>query len=346
MRRVLAAAGGIGVSFLVTACDLLLERQYFREGIGTDLYTSRLPEESRLQDAYVAYICQQAGMATAGPGGEATCVSGLPSSAWTLFVRAGMNDIDQRCDAYLAWLDNKRLSRAPILKQISDTQLATNAIMGATNVGEGAMLVVAAAFGLATSTFTNIDSRLLLELDKSTVQAVVLGRRNKYRADISKVLIDNRPQAIYALRSYLNICTPFVIETDVNTTVTVYQQGGAEALDSMPLIDADTVAAMTITDVNKPLSRPVTAPLNTTDKLLIGPDEKRQQPKQIKPLRIFACMPEVGTLGEVRKKLISYLETTKDKDGQPLKDPTFKDRLTNSDFINLRIEIRAGHKAC
>src|SRR5438094_272229 len=75
-------------------------------GVGTDLYTSDLPKTSEIQDKYVAYICGQAG--------GATCEG---SSGWDAFVLAGMNDIDSRCDAYLAWLDRKKRSAKPILSE-------------------------------------------------------------------------------------------------------------------------------------------------------------------------------------------------------------------------------------
>jgi hypothetical protein len=87
------------------------------------------------------------------------------------------------------------------------------------------------AFGLAANTFTNVNSRLLLEVDKTTVQTLVLRRRNEFRLDVSRKNITDRPTAVHALRLYLTICTPFTIETDINSTVTVFQQAGARALE-------------------------------------------------------------------------------------------------------------------
>ncbi len=101
MRSARAVAACIGLG-----CDLP-DRRDFRERIGTELYTPELPEQTRLQDFYVGYICQQAGVPVV-PSGEPFPLCDDPSvgpGGWSLFVQAGMNDIDQRCYADLTRLD-------------------------------------------------------------------------------------------------------------------------------------------------------------------------------------------------------------------------------------------------
>lgn len=201
-------------------------------GVGTDLPWAGLPEATRAQEDYVALICRQAGaLDVAGAG----CVD------WTTFVQAGMNDIDERCDAYLAWLDDRRRSTGPVLQQISDVRTATIAIMSASGTGVTPISIAAAAFGLASSTFSNLNSRLLLELPHSTVQAVVLGKQRDFRLGLARQRVENRPAAIHALRSYLRLCMPFTIETEITTTVTLYERGGPAALaDRAPLVSPST----------------------------------------------------------------------------------------------------------
>jgi hypothetical protein len=80
--------------------------------------------------------------------------------------------------------------------------------MRVAGVGANPITLAGLAFGLASNTFTNVNSRLLLEVDKTTVQTLVLRRRNDYRTGLQLVSIENRPAAVHALRSYLNICTP------------------------------------------------------------------------------------------------------------------------------------------
>ena len=114
--------------------------------------------------------------------------------------------------------------------------------MALSGVGADPITMAGLAFGFAANTFTNINSRLLLEVDKTTVQTLVLRRRSDYRLQLQSVRVQNKPAVVHALRSYLNICTPFTIETDINSTITVFQQVGAGGLDRRgPLVSPETV---------------------------------------------------------------------------------------------------------
>ena len=146
-----------------------------------------------------------------------------------------MNDIDLRCDGYLAWLHDKRASREPILKQLAAMGGATAAILRATDVGATPIALAGIAFGLAAETFTNVDLRLLNGVDYTTVQSVVRDNRTQFRANNLSLVIDNRPAAIYVLRNYLSICMPSSIEMSINNTINVYHRGGPEALRNTPV---------------------------------------------------------------------------------------------------------------
>jgi hypothetical protein len=233
-------ACAIGSAWLA-GCSAL-ETQYFREGIGTDLYRSDLPERTQLLGVYINYICLQAGLTA---DGQACNSLGLGTSAWTQFVQAGMNDIDQRCDAYLAWLDNRKRSQTPVLNQLAAMSAASAAILKAADAGPKSISLVGIAFGLAADTFTNIQSRLLFDIDHSTVQTVVLGHQQEFRASILKTVVDNEPAAIYLLRGYLRICMPFSIEMSINNTISVYHRAGAGALTNMPLLNRVPATAQT-----------------------------------------------------------------------------------------------------
>ena len=284
---------------LAIACDPL-DKRFFREGIGTALYTADIAEATNLQDLYVTHICRQAGFPIiTNADGLAVCDASLSPQAWALFVQAGMNDIDQRCDAYLAWLDDRKRSAAPILQQIQDMRTATEAIMRVAGVGANPIVIAGTAFGLASATFTNLNSRLLMEVDHSTVQAVVLRKQREYRQGIVRQLIDNRPAAIHALRSYLRLCMPFTIEMEINTTVTLVQRGGAAAVreaERRPLIDAGTVRSTVIRQATVPI-----APPPKTERIVsptrFGPFEERLTEKDIRDFQRAVCVAETGDLG-------------------------------------------------
>jgi hypothetical protein len=196
------------------------DKHYFKEGVGANLYSDAaitasddLAARTEQERRYVAEICEQAGLT------PFQCEAGASDpNAWSQFVQAGMNDIDQRCDAYLTWLDNVRRARAPTIKELADAQTATTIIMQQAGVSATPIAIVAAAFGFATNTFTNVNARLILEVDRATVQTIVLNRQKQYREQLfgidskgRKILIASRPAAIFALRSYLRLCMPMTI---------------------------------------------------------------------------------------------------------------------------------------
>ena len=239
----------VGAPLLAAGCDTL-DGRYTREGVGVELYTTDAVAAARLQELYVGYVCQQAGVAFSGDAETLVCQLPAVSRDWGVVVQAGMNDIDRRCDAYLTWLDNRRRWIGPIHQEILDAQTATLAILGFSLADPTkAIAVVGAAFGFASHSFTNFNSRFLFEVEKSTVQSVVLTRQQNYRKDLATVIVDNRPAAIYALRQYLRLCMPMTIETQINTTVKLFERGGAAALANSkanPMVDAKTVKTATV----------------------------------------------------------------------------------------------------
>ena len=245
MRLAALIAPCLGLSLVATAgCDPLQESQYFRDGIGTNLNGPEIASATALLNQYIGYICKQAGLELIPDEPAASCSDrGFTREQWVQFVKAGMNDIDQRCDAYLAWLDNRRRSAEPLLRQIGDMGKATGSILDATGVGPHPMNIVGVAFGLAANTFTNVNSRLLLEVNQATVQSVVHKGQEEFRNRKDYTNTFSRSDAIYHLRSYLRVCMPFTIETDINTTVAIAKRVGPVSLENNPLIAPEIAIA-------------------------------------------------------------------------------------------------------
>lgn len=183
----------VGIALTAAGCDPVTERRYFTEGAGVDLYTADRANQVELQNQYIAFVCDQAGPA---------CASGN----WTAFVQAGMNDIDQRCDGFLLWLDARRRDKEPVLGEISALSTATHAIMTVSGASPKSLDIVTAAFGLATQTYINWNSRLLISVNQSTVQTVVYSGQTDFRQKINGYSVPDQPTAIYLLRNYLRIC--------------------------------------------------------------------------------------------------------------------------------------------
>ena len=249
MRWLQALAGCLGA--LATSACAPVSEQYFREGVGVTLNSGQLPQTTQLQDEYVYYICRQAG----GFKEETAAGPSCTGADWTTFTVAGMNDIDQRCDAYLDWLDAQRRDRTPVLAQIAAMGAATSGIMGVAGAGTQAIAIVATAFGLAGQSYANWNSRLLLDVDHSTVQALVYRRQQQYRQSIYNIAVPSRASAVYLLRGYLRLCMPITIETDINNTVTLAQSGVPASVIEAPLVRPVGVTNV-VTEVRKPLATP------------------------------------------------------------------------------------------
>jgi len=331
MRSPGVLARCVALAMLVSGCDTT-DSQYFRYGVGTNLYSADIAQTTQFQDLYLTELCRQALPFVSTS--DAECLNTMPGlNGWNLIVKAGMNDVDRRCDAYLAWLDDRKRTNQAVLKELADLTVASQGIMGVTGVGAAPIAIAGLAFGFAANTFTNINSRLLLEIDKTTVQTLVLRRRDDFRLDIAKKTIVDRPTAVHALRLYLTICTPFAIETDINSTVTVFQQVGPGGLDRMgPLINPETVAPTIIRTATEPLPPVQKKPIIVSPTRLNVFEQTLTQ-KEIDQLQKAVCVTPTGDLGplgsETRTKIKAALKAS-------------DELLTDRKAILLRRMLRAG----
>ncbi|HEY6633793.1 MAG TPA: hypothetical protein VIZ90_20235 [Rhizobiaceae bacterium] len=235
---------------VATGCNLQNDMRFTNEGVGSNLYSTDVQRQYRIQQLYYGYLCGQASLPLAGISPEGVPVCDFPvfgTLQWNTLVQAGMNDIDTRCDAYLAWYDSRKRSQRPLISQINTTGRLVNAILLASSPSAATIGVVAEAFGFAAATVNNYHSRLLYEIDTSTLQALVLDNQRTFREGIVDLKFQTKPAVEHALRSYLRICMPFSIETEVNTVLTSVKRTGEPP---PPLIGTGTVEAAV--DATKP----------------------------------------------------------------------------------------------
>jgi hypothetical protein len=272
----------------VSGCNLVDDFRYYHAGIGSDLYVQESVTTTANLDAYLGLLCAQAGLQIRTVDGAVSC-----ASDWSQIVLAGMNDIDGRCDAYLAWLDDKRRSNEPFLKQLAATSAATLGILDATSASVKAITITGIAFGLAANTFTNFNARIL-SLEQSTVQTVVIDSQQKYRQNNNASSVRSRAEAIYYLRNYLRICLPFTIETAVNNTSIVFHRAGPDALDS------DTIfTRKMITDPNQRAPLPPRARrVEASDRLNVYEQGPEVTEDFIRQLQRTLCVSVDGRLGQ------------------------------------------------
>lgn len=324
MRTIVRLVACVGIALTAAGCDPVTERRYITEGAGVDLYIADREKQVELQNQYVDFVCRQAGSA---------CTAGN----WPVFVQAGMNDIDLRCDGFLTWLDARRRDKEPVLNEISAVSTATHAIMTVTGASPKSLDIVTAAFGLATQTYTNWNSRLLLAINQSTVQEVVYTSQQKFREKINTFRITDQPTAIYLLRNYLRLCMPTTIEAAVNISTTLVQrEAPPEAQQNLVVATVTPGRPTVIRDVNAPLQRfnpPPPPPSDTR----IGPFEKKMSQKDMKrALDILGCPgTDLGLAGSPARKALTKFLTDNDKPSS--------DKVTNDVFFNLR-DLKADGK--
>jgi predicted small secreted protein len=180
MRSVWGIVVGLVLALMTAGCNTT-EEMLIERGIGTELPSDDIVDQTRRMALYLNYLCAQAGMSQVVADGTETgfvCdMKPYGGAGWSLLVRAGFNDIDRRCDSYLAWLNSRRRNRAAILDQITDTRTFTEALLYTTGAGAAPIAIAGLAFGLASNSFTNYYSRLLFEIEKSTVQVLVHQKR-------------------------------------------------------------------------------------------------------------------------------------------------------------------------
>ena len=191
-------------------------------GIGTDLYSPDTAAAARNLDVYLGYLCWQAGFQTSGDvnfsSSEPRCADAyMRPEHWKLVVLTGWNDIDRRCDSYLAWLDNQRRSRIFVNDMFAHVGLLTTGIFSVLDTGRRTVDIVALALGFGKNIYSSHQNRVLIEIEGSTLETIVVDRRLDFRDAITPVPIVSKPDAVKVLRDYLRICTPYGIKISINT---------------------------------------------------------------------------------------------------------------------------------
>jgi hypothetical protein len=339
MRAVVRLIACVGVALAVAGCDPTTERRYINEGAGVDLYTPDRAGQIELLNQYINFVCEQTGSSCQGN--------------WSTFVQAGMNDIDARCDGFLTWLDGRRRDREPVLAEISAINTAVHSVMTVTGSNPKSLDIVTAAFGLASASYNNWNSRLLISVNQSTVQEIVYTSQGKFRAKIKSYPVPDQPTAIYLLRNYLRLCTPITIEASINTiTMLVQRDAPPESMQSLVVTTTTPVSTTPVRPVVQVIhsTQPivVTPPLKEFVTNAFGPIEPTISVTQGKALQTMLCVPATGNFGPegstdpTRIALhdfnMAYLYGS---DPMPAVPDNIKDSKTRDDLFNTLQKFRS-----
>jgi hypothetical protein len=168
--------------------------------VGLALPTAAHAADPALQTAllneYVTSVCAQASPTAACDGN------------WSTFAQAGMNDIDRRCDAFLAWATERSHGEKP-----TDEKTVLGRLMTLSGPSPESLDVAATAFGLPNPSQA---AQRLASVDRLTVLQIVFTGRMQFRTKIMNDVVPDRPAAIDLLRDYLQLCMPAAIEASLN----------------------------------------------------------------------------------------------------------------------------------
>lgn len=130
---------------------------------------------------------------------------------------AGFNFVDEQCDTYLHELFVLDKERDRALTGIAAADKLTSAILGLTSASSGTMAIVAQAFGLTSQFVDSATSSYLYSSDAGTIFHVVSTMQKEYKTAVlgNPETLDSYPATYSAIRGYLQLCMPPVIESKI-----------------------------------------------------------------------------------------------------------------------------------
>ncbi|MBY5783882.1 hypothetical protein HFN62_09025 [Rhizobium leguminosarum] len=295
-------------------------------GVGQDLYSRQTPFDTNNLSSYFRQLCAQARLV--GSNSSETC------SDYGEIVQTGFNDIDQRCDRYLAWIDFKRTEALRVKSGIASLAFTSATVLTIANVGMDAIGYVAAALGLAVSLYDNYNNSLLIGLESTTIKQIVYQRRLEYRRQFSGLNYQRTPEMVFALRGYLRICTPQTIVLDANT----YALSAASGTRSPSLEETvgQEVDALNISAGRKPLSpyspgnqRVIRQTVKCPECKGLFPDDAGFTSTDVKAVQAGVCVPDDGKPGQGTLAGVENYRQTQGRDRTgPITEAEYSDIVT------------------
>jgi hypothetical protein len=148
------------------------------------------------------------------------------NNKWDSVVDAGLGYVDEQCGKYIDALFWYNRFKKTTSNQLSITGASTASIMGLLKSSAKQISLVATTFGLTSTSFNNLTSHVLYQLEPSGIKVLIDRSKVAYRSIIEKGRLAspreaaaNKPQAMRAIAGYLSLCLPATIETNINTAI-------------------------------------------------------------------------------------------------------------------------------
>ena len=142
-------------------------------------------------------------------------LTGVASPSWDQIISAGLQYADARCSDYvesLYWV-NKQLKA-----DVRDVNSAGTLVTGVMGIAKSAATEIAAAavlFGYAEESINNSGSRVLFDLEPSSIRSLVEGSQKAFRGALLTGYND-QSGAFSVIREYIALCLPSTIEAEIN----------------------------------------------------------------------------------------------------------------------------------
>lgn len=283
---------------LLSGCGTYERTSLVSTGPGADLDAGKVADFRRSQDAVLVELI----VATRAPDLPASAASalavrppevarpvvaaasapdgylvpGTPDVTWDQVIRAGMDYLDARCEAYLHALYRLDRDKKTAVAQTGLLGSATAGVQAAVGTAAKEVAIAAILFGLAGSTIDNLASNLLYELEPSSVRALVKAQQTHYRDNLGTGYRD-RPGAMAALRGYAVLCVPANIEAEVNLAVKRTEPEATKADPANgrpPVVTNSSIAVSTVSFGPDEISARLDAFVNPGGRM--NPDNERR----------------------------------------------------------------------
>jgi hypothetical protein len=170
----------------------------------------------------------------------------VPAEEWRLIQRAGIDQIDEECNNYLSALYRFNAQQKAGRQGLLAATATVGAIMGLAGATTVAIGITAAALGLSASLFEAGTNSLLFSIEASAVRNVVQEARSRYVVTMIANPPTTRPDTMISLRGYLSLCTPAVIEVNINNSANGSRNSVTSSNEAAG-IDAAAMAAPALT---------------------------------------------------------------------------------------------------
>ncbi|WP_230170945.1 hypothetical protein [Rhizobium sp. CECT 9324] len=306
------------ILFFITLCLLAgCTPALGNRGVGQDLYSSQTSLATNNIAAYFGELCNQANLQRSGT--SAHC------SDYSMLVQAGFNDIDARCDHYLAWIDTKRIEAGRVQSSLVAIGSAATSVLTIASASTDTIAYVAHALGLTGSLYDAFNNSMLMGWESTTIKRIVYERRLEFRRQFMQVAFSKSPEMVFALRGYLRICTPQTIVLDGNTYALAAASGIApQSLAENIRQEVDAISAFTsgkgpATAGMRADQQPVRPKISCKECGTIFPKDSGYTEAEIKLVQRAICVPDDGKPGaDTLAGIQNYRDTQGSRNTGPL----------------------------